>query len=344
MKSRYTWMLVVAVALLGLPAAAQPYGSWLVRNSTTVPGQIEIPHSSAFDFSTGFTFEAWVNGSDSGACSGIAGKGYTTTWWIGVCGTTFRSYIKGTASRIDGGTLSANNWHHIAVTYDGANRRHYIDGELVKTNAETGPMTTNTSAVRLDNDVNYNFSYGSLDEVRIWNVARTQAELRANINKTINAPQAGLVAVYHLDGSPNDAIAGHHGVLSGSLAYLNAPVALSCGAHTATQLCLSGSRFAVTAKWATNDGAGGNGNVVAGAGANSGLFWFTSPDNWEILVKVLDGCGINNNKWVFGAASTALHYELTVTDVKTGQTKRYFSYFGEAAPAITDVTAFATCP
>jgi len=38
---------------------------------------------------------------------------------------------------------------HIAVTYDGAVRKHYVDGELVASKAETGPMTTSASPVRL---------------------------------------------------------------------------------------------------------------------------------------------------------------------------------------------------
>ncbi len=344
MKSYWIYAVVLLMAVAALPVAAQPYGTWLVRSSTSSTGNIEIPASSAFDFSTGFTFEAWVNGSDSGGCSGIAGKGYATAWWIGVCGTTLRSYIKGTASRIDGGTVPANDWVHVAVTYDGVNRKHYIDGELVKTNAETGPMTTNSSNVRLDNDVNYNFSYGSLDEVRFWNVALTQDQIRANINKTINSAQPGLVAVYHLDGSANDSVGGHNGVLSGSLAYLNAPVALSCS-PTATSLCLAGNRFAVSSTWWVLDsGAHGVGTVVPGASASSGLFWFFSSDNWELMVKVLDACPVNNYKWVFSAATTNQHYSVAVTDVKNGQTKRYFSYFGPPAPAVTDVTAFATCP
>jgi hypothetical protein len=344
MKTRYAVLFLMFVAMVAVPMSAQPFGSWLVRTSTTTAGFVEIPHSSAFDFSTGFTLEAWVNGSDTGSCTSIAGKRFTNAWWIGVCGTTLRSYIKGTSSLVDGGKVAANDWVHIAVTYDGTTRKHYIDGELVQSRAESGPMLTNTDPIRLDSDVAYNFSYGSLDEVRIWNVARSQAEIRGSINKTINAPTAGLVAVYHLDGSGADSIGGHNGLPSGPVAYLNAPVALTCGSTTSTQLCLSGSRFTVTAKWQTPDGVTGIGTVVPGSSASSGLFWFFSPDNWEVMIKVLDGCGVNGYKWAFSAATTNVHYQLIVGDVRTGQIKRYFNYQGEIAAAQTDVTAFQTCP
>jgi hypothetical protein len=330
--------------LLACSAFAQPYSAYFVRN--TGLGYVEIPHSSAFDFGTGFTFEAWVSGTDPGGCSGIAGKGYTTSWWIGVCGTTLRSYIKGTSSLFDGGTVPAGEFVHIAVTYDGAVRKHYLDGELVASRVESGPMTTNANPVRLNSDANYNPEYAStLDEVRIWNVARTQAQIREAINHTINAPETGLVAVYHLDGNANDAVAGHNGTTNGTAAYLTTPVALNCGSTTTSALCIQTNRFLVTSKWwIVGSGARGNGTVVPGSSSGSGLFWFFGADNWELLVKVLDGCGINNRKWVYAAGTTDQHFQLIVTDVKSGVTKRYFNYNGLAAPAITDNDAFATCP
>ena len=326
-----------------LPLAAQPYGAFLVKGSGH--GFVEVPASSAFDFTTGFTFEAWVSGSDAGPCTSIAGKNYTQAWWIGVCGTTLRSYIKGTASLFDGGTVQANTFQHIAVTYDGAVRKHYVDGELVASKVETGPMTTSTSPMRFNSDSLWQFSYATtLDEVRIWNVARTQDQIRAGINTTINAPQAGLVAVYHLDGNAADAIAGRNGTTAGTAAYLTSAVALSCGSSTATQLCVAGSRFTVSVSWLRGGGERGVGKV-ANSNATSGVFWFFGPDNWELMLKIINACGVLNNKyWAFSAATTDVHYELVITDVRAGVTKRYFNYLGISAPAVTDTDAFATCP
>jgi hypothetical protein len=343
-RARLVSLFVLGLLLAAtLPLAAQPYGAYLVKGSGN--GYVEVPHSSAFNFSTGFTFEAWVSGSDAGGCGGIAGKQYTSAWWIGVCGTTLRSYIQGTASLFDGGKVPANEFVHIAVTYDGATRKHYIDGELVASHADTGSMTTNTQPMRLNSDVAYSPEYASaLDEVRIWNVARTQDQLRAGINTAIDSPQPGLVAVYHLDGNAADAIAGHNGTTVSPAAYLTAPVALTCGSTTSSQLCITPNRFAVTSKWLLPDGTRGVGTVVPGSNSTSGLFWFFGSDNWELLVKVLDACALNNRKWVFAAATTNVHYQLAVTDVRSGVTKRYFNYFGQSAPAVTDTDAFATCP
>ena len=63
-----------------------------------------------------------------------------------------------------------------------------------------------------------------------------------------------------------------------------------------------------------------------------------------MLVKVLNACGLNQHYWVFSAATTNVEYTLTVTDTQTGDKKTYFNPLGTAAPAVTDTSAFATCP
>ena len=111
----------------------------------------------------------------------------------------------------------------------------------------------------------------------------------------------------------------------------------------ATRLCLQKGRFRVEVSWDVK-GSSGAGQAVAGASADSGLFWFFSPDNWELMVKVLDGCGINGRYWVFAAGTTDVHYVLTVTDTLTGAVARYENPAGRAAAAVTDTGAFQTCP
>jgi len=63
-----------------------------------------------------------------------------------------------------------------------------------------------------------------------------------------------------------------------------------------------------------------------------------------MLVKVLTGCKINDRYWVFAAATTNVEYTLRVTDTEMDVSKEYFNPLGQASPAITDTSAFATCP
>jgi len=112
----------------------------------------------------------------------------------------------------------------------------------------------------------------------------------------------------------------------------------------ATTLCLNNDRFQVRVDWRTAQGATGQGQVVPFGSDDSGLFFFFGANNWEMLLKVLNGCGINNRYWVFAAATTDVEYTLTVTDTQADKTKEYFNPQKTASPAITDTAAFATCP
>jgi len=109
-------------------------------------------------------------------------------------------------------------------------------------------------------------------------------------------------------------------------------------------LCLNDNRFQVDVNWRDFQGNTGTGSVAPLPGDNSGLLYFFDPDNWEMLVKTLDGCDFNNSFWVFAAATTDVEYTLTVTDTQTSTTKSYFNPLGSPADAITDTSAFATCP
>ena len=126
------------------------------------------------------------------------------------------------------------------------------------------------------------------------------------------------------------------------VATTNAPVG-ACQAN-ATTLCLNNGRFRVQVEWKTATDAG-SGNVVPVSSDDSGLFWFFQPDNWEMLVKVLNGCsGSTGHYWVFFSATTNVQLIVTVTDTQTGKVKIYFNPQGVSAGPVTDTTAFATCP
>lgn len=337
-------------ALAVAPAAqAQPFGAWMNLAGNPQHGYVRIPHSTALNPTGALTVEAWVNLRDangSGGCSSLVGKGWTQAWWLGICGTTFRTYLKGSSSQRNGGVIPNGQWTHVAVVFNGSERRHYINGELVATFAETAPLTTSTAEVRIGSDVSWQFTpQGSIDEVRLWNVARTTAQIRDAINVRINTAQPGLVSVWALDGNSTDVVGPHEGSAQGNgVTAVTFPVALTCGSSTVSALCLN-DRFSVTGKFRAGapGTAEGTAQVVV-AGPGSGIFWFFSSSNWEVMVKALNGCGLNNRHWYFSAATTNVFYRMEVLDVRAGVQKIYFNYPGPPAPAVTDTTAFATCP
>lgn len=112
-----------------------------------------------------------------------------------------------------------------------------------------------------------------------------------------------------------------------------------------TTLCLNDGRFRVVAEW--EDFAGHVGPAHAAQGADdSGEFWFFGPDNVELLVKVIDGCGSSLDAyWVFVAGLTNVGVELTVTDTQSDvQPKIYTNEVGTNFAPILDSAAFDTCP
>ncbi|HYX25112.1 MAG TPA: hypothetical protein VFC23_13245, partial [Thermoanaerobaculia bacterium] len=97
--------------------------------------------------------------------------------------------------------------------------------------------------------------------------------------------------------------------------------ATACAAGP-TALCLSASRFRVELAWNDGRGHSGAGQAVPLSG-DTGYFWFTSANNVEVIVKVLDARPVNNRFWVFFGALSNLEYTLTVTDTQTGFVKKY---------------------
>ena len=112
---------------------------------------------------------------------------------------------------------------------------------------------------------------------------------------------------------------------------------------SATEMCLL-DRFRVEVTWRNFRGVTGPGRVVPETSDRSGIFSFFNPDNWELLVKALDGCDANGHYWFFAAQATNVEYTLVVTDTESGLTKPYLNPLGVTPQPVTDTTAFETCP
>ncbi len=123
-----------------------------------------------------------------------------------------------------------------------------------------------------------------------------------------------------MDGSPVDAAA---------------IAALPCTSDPV--LCLADDRFHVQVHWRLPTGERGEGHPMALSG-DTGTFWFFDPANVELVVKVLDGRGVNGRFWVFYGALSNVGYTVTVTDTRTGRSKRYVNPPGTMA-SVADTSA-----
>src|SRR4029077_12263275 len=107
---------------------------------------------------------------------------------------------------------------------------------------------------------------------------------------------------------------------------------------TPTALCLQGSRFQAEVTWTAPGFGSGPGQAVPLTG-DTGYFWFFSNSNVELMVKVLDGRGVNRHFWVFYGGLSDVAYTLTVTDALTGAREVFTNPQGRLA-SVADVTAF----
>ena len=108
-------------------------------------------------------------------------------------------------------------------------------------------------------------------------------------------------------------------------------------------LCLRGGRFELRADWTNPDRAGdfGTGTAVpVDISDESGLFWFFSPANIELVTKVLDGSRLNGHYWMFFGALSDVEYWLTLRDTAAGGSQRTYHNPPKEICGQSDTSAF----
>ena len=154
-----------------------------------------------------YTLEAWIKPNAMGV-EGIIGWG---NWGIGNQVNALRLSPTGIVNYWWGPDLIvttpdlSGHWHHIAATFDGTTRTIYLDGVAVGSDTPGSHTVPSPSNLRIgctngpSPGGGYEYFNGSIDEVRIWNVARTAAQMKAAYTSWPALPQAGLVAAYDFD-------------------------------------------------------------------------------------------------------------------------------------------------
>lgn len=124
---------ILAAAPIAAVQAAQSTGSLsLTPGAFGGPEYVEVPFSPQLNFSGGaLTIEAWIRRADVSTCMTLVGNDFQQSYWLGICNGRLRFYSHGAGSQVDGsGIVPAGKWAHIAATYDGTERRYYINGVL----------------------------------------------------------------------------------------------------------------------------------------------------------------------------------------------------------------------
>ena len=208
-----------------------------------VDDTVSIPHSASLKPSSEITIEAWINATTIdhlANCEIYRKEDGTSRHLLSFQSSgailAFGISTGGVYAELDVAISRANyegQWVHIAATYDGSTKRLYRNGIEIGSVSASGAIGTSgtaTAYIASGNGVGEWFK-GSMDDVRIWNVARTQAEIAANMNVRLRGDEAGLVGYWPLDeGSGTTALDktanANNGTITGA-AYVGRNLALS---------------------------------------------------------------------------------------------------------------------
>ena len=219
-----------------------------IANPSNTPDTIDIS-SKAIVLGSTFTQEAWIYSDQKGnSTQDIIGYaptgpkandispsvrliGYGTGIHYGFGdGSTFSSYM---AKDV----IATPGWHHIAVTFDGTNYILFLDGSQIHTYTGAAGKTPLNTPIKY---IGLNLQ-GKIDEVRMWDVARTESEIKADMDKRLTGTESNLVAYYPMDVngayqlidlSPNQ----NHGIIK-NVNVMQRFLSNECGTPDGTQSC-----------------------------------------------------------------------------------------------------------
>jgi hypothetical protein len=99
--------------------------------------------------------------------------------------------------------MSANTWHHLAATFDGTTMKVYIDGVERASSSPSGAALNyyGNEVLTIGDAPKYTGRYfhGTMDDIRIWNVARSQTNIQEDMYQTLSGTEAGLVGYWRFD-------------------------------------------------------------------------------------------------------------------------------------------------
>ncbi len=193
---------------------------------------IRIADDDALDFTESLCLEAWIKATawkdqawQGSILSKDADEGGTQTGYVmraGKNGTVQFVATPGWDEIGSGEMMQLNKWYHVASVYGDGAMKLYVNGALVAQKDHEGPLNTNTVDLLIGEGSGFSGRQfqGMIDEVRIWNIARTEEEINQYIATELEGTEEGLVAYFPMnDGLGNTTIEdktghGHIGTLT----------------------------------------------------------------------------------------------------------------------------------
>ena len=186
-------------ALLFLMAAASSQAQTSPGTALSFDGVNGVVRIGAAPLAVPWTAEFWVNRQaafdDSAILLGDAVTALKLEQFQNTRRVGFTRF--GASDYLFNYTAPTNTWVHLAFVAD-ATTRLYVNGIAQDTNAATIPLPLGQLGADIAGRY-FNHLRGMLDEVRVWNVARSQVQIRANMQRSLSLPQTNLVAYWRFN-------------------------------------------------------------------------------------------------------------------------------------------------
>jgi hypothetical protein len=155
--------------------------------------QVTIAPSSALNLSGGMTLEAWIKPTTLENWRTVILKENSGTLTYGLFASTDGQVPAGSvftnaeyrASAVAGVALAT--WTHIAMSWDGATLKTFIDGAEVASQPAPAPLLVSNGQVRIGGEsVRNGWFHGLVDEVRIYSRALSATQIATDMNRAVN--------------------------------------------------------------------------------------------------------------------------------------------------------------
>ncbi len=170
---------------------------------------VNIPHADVLN-AYPITLTAWVRTRTLAPFAGIvnkyissSGNGYQIWSFHGALRAWYfrdsDNYVFYPGDGLVAGAINDGLWHHCAFTVDASGGKLYLDGRLNDAHPWTGTPGPATTTTPLRLGYYYDYFDGEIDEVRIWNLALSAAEIQQGMFTRARGTEPGLLAYYRFD-------------------------------------------------------------------------------------------------------------------------------------------------
>jgi hypothetical protein len=170
---------------------------------------VDMGNATTFNVGNAVTYEAWIN-PDTTSYGFIFAQwvGSAEDVQVGFSGNKISFYLHdvfGGSQLFSSPIVPLHQYTHIAATYDASAgiAKIYINGVFAASRSvgssvsnSTGDLFVGFNPVRGDFVAPFK---GVIDEVRIWNIARTESEIQSTMNQSLNGNEPGLIGYWKFD-------------------------------------------------------------------------------------------------------------------------------------------------